>query len=1029
MLRLRTFGGITVERDGVPITASTQRRVLAVLALLARGGSRGVCREQIVAMLWPDGDEDSGRNALRQLLFRLRRELGAPNAVVGAAQLWLDAAVVAADVGEFEEALDAGDRDRAAAHYRGAFLDGFRVPGAPEFERWAEAERRALAARAAGAIEQLARDAARHGDDTAAVAHWRRLVALDPIGTTPVLGLTRALLAAGDATGALQQARLHERMVRQELGAEPDAAIVTLMEQALAVLHGDPSAPPVGPAPSAAASPLPESPPALESPVASGSDVAAPVMEAVDATPTAATEPALHGVDAAARHAPAPDATPTPDAAVWPDAAPVEPRSRRGRVWRWSVCAAVVGALVVSAAAAVWWDAGATARPSVAPSPQQVAVFPFAVLGADGNSALGIAAGQLLASALDGAGALRATHLLPADAAGATARGARQDARRLARRAARSGAARFVLGRVVVTDDHLLLTASLHESGGRPDDDGRVAEATVECEPAHLSAAVDALALRLLGAAAPGPSQHFARAAAEATSSLAALRAFLDAESHLRAGRYGPAVDAYRQATREDSALAIAYYREAVAADWASRGDVFTSSLAAARRFESRLAEPDRMRLRAFVAWHAGDHRTAASLYRILVTRYPGDAEAWYQLGEVQIHLAPAYGARALDARHAFAQALALQPDNREAAVHLQWLAAKAGDRAWADSLAGTLWADASGWEASLSLAVRAFAFGDTTEQVRAIGVLRQSSDETVLHAAIRTGVYAEHPAGARRIAEVLADGSRERGYRLSGSVYAALLDVALGRRTSAHAMLRAVEHEHGVSTLGARAALAALPFVPMSRPELAALRDSVLRHPVDGDARADSVAGAWPLLHAGLRPWVVGLLDVRLGDLRGALRQADALDRVPGDAGDHALARELARALRAQVAFAEGDVERALAFTASESEPPIGVGALHSLAGSRVHQRWLRAELLARLGRDEEALRWFDSIGDLSLAELAYLAPAELRQAEIHERRGDRERAAAHYRRFVALWRACDPELGPLVADAERRLARLTAH
>ena len=151
MLRLRTFGGITVERDGVPITASTQRRVLAVLALLARGGSRGVCRDHIVAMLWPDGDEDAGRNALRQLLFRLRRELGAPGAVVGAAQLWLDATVVAADVSEFEEALDAGDRDRAAALYRGPFLDGFRVPGAPEFERWAEAERRALAARAAGA--------------------------------------------------------------------------------------------------------------------------------------------------------------------------------------------------------------------------------------------------------------------------------------------------------------------------------------------------------------------------------------------------------------------------------------------------------------------------------------------------------------------------------------------------------------------------------------------------------------------------------------------------------------------------------------------------------------------------------------------------------------------------------------------------------------------------------------------------------------------------------------------------------------
>ena len=234
MLRLRTFGGITVERDGVPITASTQRRILAVLALLARAGARGVCRDRVVALLWPDSGEESGRNALRQLLFRLRRELGAPDAVVGAARLWLDATLVAADVGEFEASLEAGERERVAALYGGPFLDGFRVPGAPEFERWAEAERRSLAARAAGAIEQLARDAERRGDGAGAVAHWRRLAALDPLGTTTALGLARALLAAGDATGALQQARLHERMVRQELGVEPDAAIVALVERRLA---------------------------------------------------------------------------------------------------------------------------------------------------------------------------------------------------------------------------------------------------------------------------------------------------------------------------------------------------------------------------------------------------------------------------------------------------------------------------------------------------------------------------------------------------------------------------------------------------------------------------------------------------------------------------------------------------------------------------------------------------------------------------------------------------------------------------
>jgi len=50
------------------------------------------------------------------------------------------------------------------------------------------------------------------------------------------------------------------------------------------------------------------------------------------------------------------------------------------------------------------------------------------------------------------------------------------------------------------------------------------------------------------------------------------------------------------------------------------------------------------------------------------------------------------------------------------------------------------------------------------------------------------------------------------------------------------------------------------------------------------------------------------------------------------------------------------------------------------------------------------------------------------LKQAEIYERRGDRAKAAQHYASFIALWKDCDPELRPVVAEAERRLGRLRA-
>lgn len=82
--------------------------------------------------------------------------------------------------------------------------------------------------------------------------------------------------------------------------------------------------------------------------------------------------------------------------------------------------------------------------------------------------------------------------------------------------------------------------------------------------------------------------------------------------------------------------------------------------------------------------------------------------------------------------------------------------------------------------------------------------------------------------------------------------------------------------------------------------------------------------------------------------------------------------------------------------------------------------------QLLRELGRDEEALRWYASFPDPSVYDLMFLAPAQLRRAEIHDRRGERPQAAEHYRRFLELWQDADPELQPLVTQARQRLEGL---
>src|SRR5690606_7714933 len=140
MFRLKTLGGALLEGpDGIATGALTQRRRLAVLSLLAASGG-GVSRDRIVAMLWPESDDERARHALAQLLYALRGDLG-PDAVTGGATaLRLNADVVASDIADFREALARGDLERAVELVGGPFLDGFHLGSCPDFERWVEDE-------------------------------------------------------------------------------------------------------------------------------------------------------------------------------------------------------------------------------------------------------------------------------------------------------------------------------------------------------------------------------------------------------------------------------------------------------------------------------------------------------------------------------------------------------------------------------------------------------------------------------------------------------------------------------------------------------------------------------------------------------------------------------------------------------------------------------------------------------------------------------------------------------------------------
>src|SRR5439155_23442143 len=69
-LRLRTFGGLSIEADsGGPPPPSLGPRRLALCAVVAAAGSRGVTRENILGILWAETGEEQARHTLSQNLY------------------------------------------------------------------------------------------------------------------------------------------------------------------------------------------------------------------------------------------------------------------------------------------------------------------------------------------------------------------------------------------------------------------------------------------------------------------------------------------------------------------------------------------------------------------------------------------------------------------------------------------------------------------------------------------------------------------------------------------------------------------------------------------------------------------------------------------------------------------------------------------------------------------------------------------------------------------------------------------------
>lgn len=625
-----------------------------------------------------------------------------------------------------------------------------------------------------------------------------------------------------------------------------------------------------------------------------------------------------------------------------------------------------------------------------------IAVMPFSTSGAELEEwQEGLV--TLMSTGLDGAGGLRAIDSRTVLA---------QWDRRVGpdRRAdlettldvARSAGARYALvGSAVGIGEETRLVADVYRVA-----DGRVlGQALVEGSTGAPHRLVDRLSIEVLEVLSEEGQTELAEVdlAAVTTTSIPALKAFLEGEARFRRSDFGDAIEAYRRAVQEDSTFAFAYYRLYSAYGWWKAGNPLVETYrAAAMRHADRLPQRERRLVRADQKVTVRDPAGLDSL-RSAVESYPDDAEAWYLLGEAYFHdgvLVPPD-----ETERAFRRAADLDPTFAPYRIHLVDLAFRyhadsaLARRRVADyrEVAGEGGKFLREWEAALRVLAGApgYRTGDA-DSLRALGEERLA----------RLLGSLEHPRllvdGALVVLRALrgtdpppdAGTAGPRGDMVTRNLFhAGKIDEALGwldelrRRSSASGWVCQLV---GVVTDG-------YPVPPERLEEVLAVP-------------AASPSSPLPACQA--------FIAAEVGDREAFERGRDGVAAFEASleaAGDTSFAREMRDAREVATAYWAWR---------QEGEP----GPLLEALGSRVYVLpfspvWL-GRALRDAGRTQDARYAF---------EMAMTDPmAHLELARLHEAEGRNGEARRAYRDVLAAWKEAGPAMEPWVAQTRRGLERL---
>ena len=232
MVKLCAFGEPSVyAADGTRLdgVARHTKRFALFLYLACHQRERPRRRDELMAVFWPEADGHRGRNCLRQALYVLKEGM-VPGILVssGEHEVSVDPTRMECDVTQFLLALREGALETALRLHSGDFLQGFFLPGAPEFGFWAEELRARLRVLAAHAAKNLAHTAEGEKALSNALFWWRRTMELTPFDEGVIRRVMALLAGSGNRCEALAEFNRFRDRMESELGLEPSRRTLNL---------------------------------------------------------------------------------------------------------------------------------------------------------------------------------------------------------------------------------------------------------------------------------------------------------------------------------------------------------------------------------------------------------------------------------------------------------------------------------------------------------------------------------------------------------------------------------------------------------------------------------------------------------------------------------------------------------------------------------------------------------------------------------------------------------------------------------